>query len=193
MDAMAGANIAYDGALDLTVAGQSLGDGVVIGGTAVRTHRKSPPTVVFMSENMWGNAMLEKDTTGRPLVVQSWAGPQNARGIGDAVTYGHVAGNLGLPVVPSWAGADKVYVVKADDVLLLESATFNFRYEEVLGPETVRLGVWGYAAVVTDRYPKAWARITVTPPAGGLPLDAPELASAPATEEHRTTKASGGR
>ena len=165
-----GRQLRYNGTLDLTVAGNNIPDAVIIGGTAVRTRRKSPPTVVFMSENMWGNAMLEKDTQGRPLVVSGWAGPANARGIGDAIVYGHVAGQLaGLPVVPSWAGQDVMYVVKSDDVLLLESSTFNFRYEEVLGPESIRLGVWGDAAVVTDRYPKAWAKIRLRP-AAALPL-----------------------
>jgi hypothetical protein len=125
-------------------------------------------------------------------VVSGWAGPQNARGIGDAITYQHVAGQLaGLPVVPSWAGQDIFYVVKADDVLLLESSTFNFRYEEVLGPESIRLGVWGYAAVVTDRYPKAWAKVTVTPPTGGLPLVA--SADEPAPEVEAPAKGNGGK
>jgi hypothetical protein len=34
-------------------------------------------------------------------------------------------------------------------MLLLESSTFNFRYEEVLGRSTISLGVWGYAEHVT--------------------------------------------
>ena len=195
MLAMVGGTLAYNGTLDLTVAGNNIPDGVVIGGTFVRTQRKAPPSVVFMSENMWGNAMLEKDLQGRPLVVSGWAGPANARGIGDAITYGHVAGQLaGLPVVPSWAGQDVMYVVKSDDVLLLESATFNFRYEEVLGPESIRLGVWGYAAIVTDRYPKAWAKITVTPPAVGLPLSIdPEASNEPPAEEPKGKTGSAGR
>jgi hypothetical protein len=75
-----------------------------------------------------------------------------------------------VPVVPTWVAGDIAYVVKADDALLLESSTFNFRYEEVLGPESIRLGVWGYMGLVLSRYPMAWARITVVPPTAGLPL-----------------------
>jgi hypothetical protein len=172
MNAMVGANLGYNGAFDASVAGAQIPDAIIISGTNVRTKRKAPPAVVFCSENLWGNLMLEKDTTGRPIVVANWAGPMNARGVGDAITYGHIAGTVaGLPVVPSWAavGQTNMYVSKADDVLLLESSTFNFRYEEVLGPESIRLGVWGYAAVVTDRYPLGWGRVAVTPPTGGLP------------------------
>jgi len=174
LDAMAGAGLASVITVNLStgVSAAFLPDAIVIAGANVRGARKSPPTVVLCSENMWGNMNLQKDSNNRPLIVTGYQGPMNARGIGEAVQYGHVAGNVvGLPVVPSWAGTDNMYVSKADDVLLLESGTFNFRYEEVLGPESIRLGVWGYAAIATNRYPKGFSRITVTPPtAGGLPL-----------------------
>ena len=194
MTAMAGAGLAYNGQIDASDPDdrQYISDGVIIGGTYVRTARKSPPTVVLCSENLWGNLMLEKDGQGRPLIVSGWAGPSNARGIGDALTYGHVAGQVGgLPVVPSWAGTTAMYVVKADDNLLLESSTFNFRYEEVLGPETIRLGVWGYANVVLARFPKGWARITVIPPTGGLPAAGADVAPEPA--EPDAVSAGGSR
>jgi hypothetical protein len=183
MNAMAGAGLGYNGTFDASVAGAQIPDAVIIAGTNVRTKRKAPPSVVFCSENLWGNMMLEKDSQGRPIIVAGYAGPMNARGIGDAITYGHIAGQVaGLPVVPSWAavGQTNMYLSKADDIVLLESNTFNFRYEEVLGPESIRLGVWGYAAVVTDRYPSGWGRVAVTPPLTGLPsamTDDPEWAA----------------
>ena len=34
--------------------------------------------------------------------------------------------------------------MRAADLLLLESSTLTFRFEEVVGPEKIRLGVWGY-------------------------------------------------
>jgi HK97 family phage major capsid protein len=199
MAAMTGANLGYNGTFDASLAGAQIPDAIIIAGTNVRTKRKAPPSVVFCSENMWGNMMLEKDTQGRPIIVAGWAGPTNARGVGDAVTYGHIAGTVaGLPVVPSWAGADIVYVSKADDVLLLESSTFNFRYEEVLGPESIRLGVWGYMAIVTDRYPLGWGKVVVTPPTGGLPLEALTEATSEPTpnvvvEADKPANANGGR
>ncbi|HEY2302181.1 MAG TPA: hypothetical protein VGH66_09820, partial [Acidimicrobiales bacterium] len=52
MNALVGANIAYDGTVDLTTTppGQ-IPDGVIIAGTNVRMKRKMAPSVVFMSEN----------------------------------------------------------------------------------------------------------------------------------------------
>jgi HK97 family phage major capsid protein len=136
-------------------------DAFIDAGASVRKHRKAPPKVVFCSEGAWAYISKEKDTQGRPLVTTGYHGPVNAYGLGESITYGHIAGNVvGLEVIPSWAAVDNhLYVLKADDSLLLESSTFNFRYEEVLGPESIRLGVWGYAAPVVARYPAGIAKI----------------------------------
>ena len=79
-----------------------------------------------------------------------------------------------------------LYVLKADDSLLLESSTFNFRYEEVLGPESIRLGVWGYAAPVIGRYPLGIAKVDA-----GTTIPAPaevETTEAPAAEGESKAK-----
>ena len=140
-------------------------------GASVRKHRKAPPRVVFMSEGAWAYLAKETDSAGRPLITTGYHGPMNAFGLGESVVYGHVAGEVvGLQCIPSWAAVDNhMYVAKADDLLLLESSTFNFRYEEVLGPESIRLGVWGYAAPVVARYPAALALIN-----GGVTIPAPQ-------------------
>lgn len=139
----------------------NLFDAFIDASASIRKHRKAPPRVVLCSEGAWAFMMKEKDSQNRPLVTTGYHGPVNAYGLGEAVTYGHVAGEVvGLQVIPSWAGVDNhIYVLKADDSLLLESSTFNFRYEEVLGPESIRLGVWGYAAPVIARYPAGIAKI----------------------------------
>jgi HK97 family phage major capsid protein len=150
----------------------NLPDAFVDAGASVRKHRKSAPRVVFCSEGAWAYLAKQKDTAGRPLVVTGYHGPVNAYGLGEAIVYGHIAGNVvGLDVIPSWAAVDNhLYVLKADDLLLLESSTFNFRYEEVLGPQSIRLGVWGYAAPVVARYPGGIAKIdagvTIPAPTG---------------------------
>ena len=150
-----------------------LPDAFIDAGASVRKHRKSPPRVVFMSEGAWAFLTKQKDTAGRPLVTTGYHGPMNALGLGEAITYGHVAGEVvGLQCIPSWAAVDNhMYVAKADDLLLLESSTFNFRYEEVLGPQAIRLGVWGYAAPVLGRYPTALAKIDA-----GTTIPAPQEA-----------------
>jgi HK97 family phage major capsid protein len=162
-------------------------DAFIDAGASVRKHRKAAPKVVFCSEGAWAFMAKEKDSQGRPLVTTGYHGPVNAYGLGDSVVYGQIAGEVvGLQVVPSWAGVDNsLYVLKADDSLLLESSTFNFRYEEVLGPESIRLGVWGYAAPVITRYPLGIAFINA-----GSTIPAPQEADEEAAPE---LPANGGR
>jgi hypothetical protein len=76
-----------------------------------------------------------------------------------------------------------IYVVKHDDQLLLESSVFNFRYEEVLGPSQIRLGVWGYAAPVIGRYPVSIAQINA-----GTTIPAPAEAEVQEANHTRTGK-----
>ena len=159
----------------------NLPDAFIDASASIRKHRKAAPKVVFCSEGAWAYIAKEKDSQGRPLITTGYHGPVNAYGLGEAVTYGQIAGEVvGLSVVASWAATDNLlYVAKADDLLLLESSTFNFRYEEVLGPESIRLGVWGYAAPVVALYPTAIAKI-----------DAGTTISAPAEGEATETEAS---
>jgi hypothetical protein len=99
-----------------------------------------------------------RTSDSRPLVTTGEQGPTNSYGL---TASDYLGGEVvGLSCVPSWAGVDNhLYVVKADDLVLVESSTFNFRYEEVLGPSAIRLGVWGYAGVILSRYPSGIARI----------------------------------
>jgi hypothetical protein len=142
---------------------QNLPDAFIDAAASVNKHRKMPATLVLVSIGAWAFLVKQKDTAGRPLVTTGRAGnPMNAYGQAGAaqVLTGAAGEVVGLAVVPSWAGVDNhIYVLKADDCLLLESSVFNFRYEEVLGPSAIRLGVWGYAAPVIARYPTAIAKI----------------------------------
>jgi HK97 family phage major capsid protein len=168
--------IAYPG----TPAYSNLPDAFTDAGASIIKRRKAPPRVVFMSVGAWAFLAKQKDTQGRPLITTGQHGPVNAYGLGDAVVYDHIAGEVnGLQCIPSWAGVDNhIYVLKADDSLLLESSTFNFRYEEVLGPSAIRLGVWGYAAPVLGRYPSGIIQINA-----GTTIPAPaEVETEPGAE-----------
>jgi HK97 family phage major capsid protein len=165
----------------------NLFDAFIDASASVRKHRKAAPKVVLCSEGAWAYMAKEKDQSGRPLVTTGYHGPMNAYGLGEAVVYGQIAGEVvGLSVIPSWAGVDNhLYVVKVDDSLLLESSTFNFRYEEVLGPESIRLGVWGYAAPVIGRYPASFAKIDA-----GTTIPAPTEQDA--SDDKRTKESGAG-
>lgn len=139
-------------------------DAITDAATAVRQLRKRAATHVFCTHAGFGALSKIKDSAGRPLITTGRYGPNNAQGLAEPTQYADIAGEvIGLAVVPTWAGAGAgdVWVVRAIDLLLLESATLTFRYEEVLGPEQIRLGVWGYVAAVTGRYPKAIAKVTL--------------------------------
>jgi HK97 family phage major capsid protein len=178
--------IAYPG----TPAYGNLPDAFTDAGASIIKRRKAPPRVVFMSVGAWAFLAKQKDTAGRPLVTTGQHGPYNAYGLGNAIVYDHIAGEVnGLQCIPSWAGVDNhIYVLKADDSLLLESSTFNFRYEEVLGPSAIRLGVWGYAAPVLGRYPSGIGQINA-----GTTIPAPaEVAEEPAAEGEIPAETAGG-
>jgi HK97 family phage major capsid protein len=158
----------------------NLPDAFVDAAASVNKHRKQPATTVLVGLGAWAYLLKEKDSQGRPLITTgSSTTSVNAYGSGAIQVATGIAGQVvGLRVIPSWAGVDNhIYVVKADDSLLLESSTFNFRYEEVLGPQAVRLGVWGYAAPVVGRYPTSIAKIDA-----GTTIPAPAEAEAEPVE-----------
>jgi HK97 family phage major capsid protein len=146
----------------------NLPDAFIDAGTSLVKRRKLAATVVLMSAGAWAFLGKQKDTNGRPLVTTGQHGATNSYGL-TAADYlgGEVAG---LACIPSWAQAvdNHLYVVRADDMILLESPTMNFRYEEVLGPSAIRLGVWGYAAPILGRYASSVVKINAT----GIPAPA---------------------
>jgi HK97 family phage major capsid protein len=152
-------------------------------GASLIKRRKLAASHVLMSAGAWAYLAKQKDTVGRPLITTGEAGATNAYGL-SLVNY--LAGEVvGLKCIPSWAGVDNhLYVCRVDDLLLLESSTFNFRYEEVLGPSAIRLGVWGYAAPILTRYASSVLKInagtTIPAPAG--------LDEEPAAVETRSRK-----
>lgn len=114
---------------------------------AVRTARKRAPNLWLMSSARYGEFLNLTDTTGRPLVPESSAGPVNVAGIGSIQADGVFRG---LPIIATEGVSvdDEFAAVRSTDVLLFESPTMRFRYEQPKGPETIRLGIWAYAAVL---------------------------------------------
>jgi hypothetical protein len=155
----------------------NLPDAFVDAGTSLVKRRKLAANYVLMSAGAWAFLGKQKDTNGRPLVTTGQNGPTNSYGLTAADYLGGEV--VGLQCIPSWAGVDNhLYVVRADDMILLESSTFNFRYEEVLGPSAIRLGVWGYAAPILGRYASSVVKINA-----GTTIPAPAEAEAETEEE----------
>jgi hypothetical protein len=163
----------------------NLADCFIDAATSLAKRRKLGATHALISAGAWAFLAKQKDTQGRPLVTTGQFGPTNSYGL----TAADYAGGevVGLTVIPSWAGVDNsLYVVRADDLLLLESSTFNFRYEEVLGPSAIRLGVWGHAAPILTRYASSVIKIN-----SGTTIPAPLEPEAEAEEVPANTGTKG--
>lgn len=131
---------------------------------AVRNARKLPATIAAMSVNRWGEFLDLTDTTGRPLVVTGAIdGPSNAAGAAD-VTEVDGGRYRGLRLAPTDGIAldDRFAVLRGNDVLLFESNMMRFRYEQPLGPESIKMGIWAYTAVLIRYGTASVKRVEIT-------------------------------
>ena len=142
----------------------------------VMSQRYSGPTGIVMHPRLWAWALGQVDSDGRPLVVPSGAGPNNAAGIAGAPAYGGVAGYLfGVPVtldgtlpVNLGAGTNETCVIVADfrDLFLFEDASAapaQIRVDQVLADQLgLRFVAFGYSAFAGGRQPSAISVVTGT-------------------------------
>jgi HK97 family phage major capsid protein len=132
-------------------------------GVAVRNNRKLPARVAAMSVNRWGEFLDLIDSTGRPLVTGAGDGPSNVMGEADvsSLSGGRFRGLILAPT-DGIALDDRVAVMRPEDTLLFESAMMRFRYEQPLGPESVKLGIWAYTAVLIRYGTASIKRVEIT-------------------------------
>ena len=142
----------------------------------VMSQRYTGPTGIVMHPKLWAWALGQVDSDGRPLVVPSGAGPNNAAGIAGAPQYGVTAGYLlGVPVtldgtLPTnlGAGNNETCVIVADfrDLFLFEDAAASpaqIRVDQVLADQLgLRFVAYGYSAFAGGRQPSAISVVTGT-------------------------------
>lgn len=134
---------AYDSAIDLQI--------------AIRQARKRPADLLWMTVRRYGEFLKLKDSSGRPLVPGDSGGPMNVMGVGEVAIDGRFAG-LGIVASDGFgttAYPEKYGAMKAGDTVLFESSLLRFRFEEVSGPESIVLGIWGYTGVLVRQTPGA--------------------------------------
>lgn len=139
-------------------------DAVVDTAIAVRNARKLPGDLIAMGVVRYGEFLKLKDADSRPLIPEGSMGPMNAIGVGTVQVDGRVGG-LGIIAtdgVSTGSFPESILVARAADTILFESDVLRFRYEEPLGPESVKLGIWGYSAVIVRQATKSVKRIVVT-------------------------------
>jgi phage head maturation protease len=108
--------------------------------------RFRPAQYMFYPSALYSVLLAQGDTTGRPFMPQ--LGPVNS----DAtVATGAVNGNiLGAQVLLSWASTANVVVTAvSNDYVIYESAVTQFTYDQVVGPQSVRVGLWAYLGIGT--------------------------------------------
>jgi HK97 family phage major capsid protein len=123
------------------------------------------PTFLATDYDAFALLLKLKDSAGRPLVVDTPYGPQNVAGMASLLADGTFAK---LPLVvsegmnPTADAADAgLAVVHGPSVVGFESAGMTFRYEEVAGPQSIRLGLWKYFAVAVRQSTRAVKNILV--------------------------------
>jgi HK97 family phage major capsid protein len=139
-------------------------DAVIDAAIAVRNARKLPADIITMGVARYGQFLKLKDADGRPLIPMETAGPMNVIGTGSVAVDGriHGLGVIASDGVSTGAYPDSMVVFRASDTILFESDVLRFRYEEPLGPESVKLGIWAYSAVIVRQTGKSAKRIVVT-------------------------------
>jgi HK97 family phage major capsid protein len=139
-------------------------DAVIDTAIAVRNARKLPADLITMGVVRYGEFLKLKDADGRPMIPEGSMGPMNAIGVGTVQVDGRIGG-LGIIAtdgVSTGSFPESVLVARAADTILFESDVLRFRYEEPLGPESVKLGIWGYTAVICRQASKSVKRIVIT-------------------------------
>lgn len=140
-------------------------DAITDAAIAVWNARKLPADALAMRVSRWGRFMKFRDSTGRrlypaegELVNTSGRGsvtvPGTVGGMGVAATDGLGIGGATFP--------ENILVFRSGDTILFEGNMLRFRYEEISGPESVKLGVWAYSAVIVRQAASSVRRVQIT-------------------------------
>ena len=157
----AAATIANEAAFTAAGAEDAITDAAI----TVWNARKLPADAVAMRISRWGRFSKFRDSTGRrlypaegELVNVSGRGsvqvPGTVGGLGVAATDGLGIGGATYP--------ENILVFRSGDTILFEGSVLRFRYEEVAGPESVKLGVWAYSAVIVRQAANSVRRVQIT-------------------------------
>ncbi len=150
-------NAAFAGTAPATPGLDALTDAAI----AVRNARKRPANAHVMGVARWGHLKKLKDTTGRPLLPHSQHGPMNVPGRGELMVDGE---HEGISIIVSdgistGSFPEDIATLRLNDTVLWEGSMMRFRFEEVEGPEDIRIGIWAYTAVLV-RYAASSVRRT---------------------------------
>lgn len=133
-------------------------------GIAVRNARKRNADVLAMAVSRYGRFLKLRDADGRPLIANPNQGQAvNVAGVGSVQVDGVIEGfgvvaTDGIP----FTYPESYLAYRAADQLLFTSSVLRFRFEEVSGPESIVLGIWGYTAFISRQATKSVKRAEIT-------------------------------
>ena len=143
--------------------------------SAVSTARKLAPDTVLMHPRRWAWLSGQVDTTNRPIISATAAGPNNAGAVAvdSAVAEGEAGRILGMrfvldPNISTVTGAgtneDTVYVLRASDLVYHagDQPKYEVFSDTLSATLQVRLRVYGYSAFTASARPESLARICGT-------------------------------
>lgn len=106
------------------------------------------------------------DSNGRPLFAGNNAYPMNVLGQGGAGAMDTDGWFAGMPLIVSsgMGGADVGYgaAIIKNDVCVFEKGAALFSFQEVLGPQSIVLSLWGYVATAVRQGTRSVKNVTVT-------------------------------
>jgi HK97 family phage major capsid protein len=133
---------------------------------AVWGARFLPADVAIMRIPRWGKFRKLRDLDGRALLPPEFQRQQmvNVEGVGTVNARGQVEDLAVLPTIAMGSSAypENILVARAADTILWEGAMQRFRFEEVAGPESVKLGIWAYTGVLVRYASSSVRRIVIT-------------------------------
>jgi hypothetical protein len=128
---------------------------------AVWAARFEPADAAIMRIPRWGKFRKLRDLDGRALIPPEFARQQmvNVEGVGSVAARGQVEDLAVLPTksMGTTAYPESILVARLADTVFWEGALQRFRFEEVAGPESIKLGIWAYTGVLV-RYPASSVR-----------------------------------
>ena len=138
---------------------------------AVWNARKLPADVVAMRVSRWGRFSKFRDTAGRKMYPADDGQLVNVSGRGSVTAPGTIGGlavavtdglGIGIGAAAPAGYPESIVVLRSADTILFEGNMLRFRYEEVAGPESVKLGVWAYTAVIVRQAANSVRRTQIT-------------------------------
>jgi HK97 family phage major capsid protein len=139
-------------------------DAVIDAEFALWAARFRPADAAIMRIPRWGKFRKLRDTQGRALIPPEFARQStvNVDGVGSPVqSRGQVEDLYVFPTNAMGTVATPEYILTARlaDTILWEGALQRFRFEEVAGPESIKLGIWAYTGCLV-RYPASSVYMT---------------------------------